>query len=122
MYDPVADSTRKRVGLGQGFWVPPAMHGFEGVPVWRLSHRRGSWNDLSCRDQCLPGVTVDETQSLVSRDCDKGFLWRPRDVYILHKNKNTQHSPHGNNRRTPAVCFPHHCGHLASHSYPEEPW
>lgn len=40
-------------------------------------------------------------QSLVSRDRDKGFLWRPRDVYILHKNKNTQRSPCGENRQTP---------------------
>lgn len=32
-----------------------------------------------------PGVAVDETPSLVGRDRDKGFLRRPRDVYILQK-------------------------------------
>lgn len=36
---------------------------------------------------CL-GITVDETWSLVSRDRDQGFLWRPRDIYIL---QNKQH-------------------------------
>lgn len=36
---------------------------------------------------CL-GVAVDETWSLVSRDRDEGFLWRPRDIYIL---QNKQH-------------------------------
>lgn len=38
-----------------------------------------------------PGVAVDDTRSLVSRDRDKGFLRRPRDVYILHKIKHTEH-------------------------------
>lgn len=45
-------------------------------------------------DTCL-GVAVDETPSLVGRDGDKGFLGRPRDVYILPKNGNTEHSPCG---------------------------
>lgn len=29
---------------------------------------------LSAEINIWPGVDVDETQSLVSRDCDKGFL------------------------------------------------
>lgn len=70
---------------------------------------------LSAEIDICPGITVDETGSLVSRDCDKGFLGRPRDVYILHKNKNIGHSPRSKKRRMPAAlrsafgtaCCPH---------------
>lgn len=72
-------------------------------------------------DTCL-GVAVDEIPSLVGRDRDKGFLWRPRDVYILHKNENTEHSPCGKRGHPlPAVCFPHCGGHPGSCSHPEDP-
>lgn len=51
-----------------------------------------------------PGGAVNKTWSLVSRDSDKGFLWRPRDVNILHKNKHTQHSPRAKNRYHHLLC------------------
>jgi hypothetical protein len=41
---------------------------------------------LSAGISACPG-SVDEMLSLVSRDCDESFLWRPRDVYILFKYK-----------------------------------
>lgn len=53
---------------------------------------------LSAGINTFLGVTVDETWSLVSRNRDQGFLWRPRDVYILQNKQNTEPSLCGENR------------------------
>lgn len=49
---------------------------------------------LSAGINTFLGVTVDETWSLVSRNRDQGFLWRPRDVYILRPVPVRVHSHH----------------------------
>ena len=52
---------------------------------------------------------MDEIRSLVSWDRDEGFLWRPRDVYILHKNRYTRALTLCQEETVTAVCSAHHC-------------
>lgn len=52
---------------------------------------------------------MDEIRSLVSWDRDEGFLWRPRDVYILHKNRHTRALTLCQEETDTAVCSAHHC-------------